>query len=108
MINLLICTMRTLLPPPPPLKPITNTFRVQQVVGDTPSRPPSVTSQYSQVLKNSARFLFQPSQVTALGWQLGGGFWRGWDGILIIGINMIKSMIGLIDLFLFFEILEVA
>ncbi|ROT84872.1 hypothetical protein C7M84_021935 [Penaeus vannamei] len=34
----------------------------EQVVGDTPSRPPSVTSQYSQVLKNSARFLFQPSQ----------------------------------------------
>ncbi|XP_063586856.1 uncharacterized protein LOC134764210 [Penaeus indicus] len=32
------------------------------VVGDTPSRPPSVTSQYSQVLKNSTRFLFQPSQ----------------------------------------------
>nr|XP_027237230.1 uncharacterized protein LOC113828448 [Penaeus vannamei] len=37
-------------------------FLEPEVVGDTPSRPPSVTSQYSQVLKNSARFLFQPSQ----------------------------------------------
>ncbi|XP_037777413.1 uncharacterized protein LOC119574291 [Penaeus monodon] len=37
-------------------------FLEPEVVGDTPSRPASVTSQYSQVLKNSTRFLFQPSQ----------------------------------------------
>ncbi|XP_042240822.1 uncharacterized protein LOC121878559 isoform X3 [Homarus americanus] len=38
-------------------------FLEPEVVGDVPSRPSSVNSQYSQVLKNSTRFAFQPSQV---------------------------------------------
>ncbi|KAG7158728.1 TWiK family of potassium channels protein 7-like 1 [Homarus americanus] len=37
-------------------------FLEPEVVGDVPSRPSSVNSQYSQVLKNSTRFAFQPSQ----------------------------------------------
>ncbi|XP_066943401.1 uncharacterized protein [Macrobrachium rosenbergii] len=37
-------------------------FLEPEVVGENPSRPPSVSSQYSHVLKNSTRFAFQPPQ----------------------------------------------
>ncbi|KAK8746495.1 hypothetical protein OTU49_017046 [Cherax quadricarinatus] len=37
-------------------------FLEPEVVGDNPSRPSSVTSQYSQVVKNSTRFAFESAQ----------------------------------------------
>ncbi|XP_045601921.2 uncharacterized protein [Procambarus clarkii] len=45
-------------------------FLEPEVVGENPSRPSSVTSQYSHVLKNSTRFAFESSQV--LTGELGG------------------------------------